>query len=89
MLLDISMCQQMLFGNFVPDCVRSNLRGAKFFGAHAPDPPSRHTCLRMRERAFACYYHLATILFLPPQLKILYETLLHHMEETTQQSVGH
>ena len=40
------------------------------------DPPSRHTHLCMRERAFASCYHPATILFFPPpQLKILYETL--------------
>ena len=45
----------------------------------APDPPSRHAHLCVRERAFAHYYHPATTLFPPPlpppQLKILYETL--------------
>ena len=41
-----------------------------------PDPPSRHTHLHVCEHAFTCYYHSATSLFPPPQLKILYETLL-------------
>ena len=40
-----------------------------------PDPPSRHTRLHVRERAFARYYHPATMLF-SPQLKILYATLI-------------
>ena len=40
-----------------------------------PDPSSRHTRLRVRERAFVRYYHPATTMFSPPQLKILYETL--------------
>ena len=40
-----------------------------------PDPSSRHTRLRVRERAFVRYYHSATTMFSPPQLKILYETL--------------
>ena len=47
-------------------CPRSNLRGSKFkfsWGSMPPDPPSRHAHLRMRERAFACYYHPA---FPPP-----------------------
>ena len=41
-----------------------------------PDLPSRHTRISISvcERAFAHYYHPATILF-PPQLKVLYETL--------------
>ena len=71
MLLNISMCLQMLFGNFVPDCVRSNLRGHKFkifMGAMPPDPPSRHT-----------HVSHATIILLPscspPHLRIMYETL--------------
>ena len=46
-----------------------------FLGGMPPDPPSRHAYLCVRERAFTCYYHPATILF-PPQLKILYETLV-------------
>ena len=41
-----------------------------------PDPPSRHASVSMRECAFARYYQPATILFPPPQLKILYATLL-------------
>ena len=41
-----------------------------------PDPPSRHTRLHVCERAFACYYHPATTMFIPSQLKIPYETLL-------------
>ena len=41
-----------------------------------PDPPNRYAHLHVRERAFAHYYHPATILFFPSQLKILYETLL-------------
>ena len=39
-----------LFGKFVPDCIRSNLRGSKFksfLGVMSPDPPSSHACLRM------------------------------------------
>ena len=56
----------MLFGKFVPDFVRSNLRGCKFkifLGEHAPRPPPllgmhAYVC----EHAFACYYHPATIL---------------------------
>ena len=46
MLLNISMCHQNVVWNFVPDCVRSNLRGCKFSwggggggGGHAPRPP--------------------------------------------------
>ena len=42
-LLDISMCHQMVFEKFVPDCIRSNLRGSKFKnfpgGGHALRPP--------------------------------------------------
>ena len=42
-----------------------------------PHPSSRHTRLRVRERAFTRYYHPATILSPPPpQLKILYEILI-------------
>ena len=39
------------------------------------DPPSRHACLHVHERAFTSYYHPATILFPHPQLQlqILYE----------------
>ena len=32
-----------------------------------PDPHSRHARLHVCERAFACYYHHATILFSPTQ----------------------
>ena len=32
-----------------------------------PDPHSRHARLHVCERAFACYYHHATILFFPTQ----------------------
>ena len=45
-----------------------------------PDPPSRHARLRMH--AFTRYYHPATILLPPPQLKILYETLAVSQENT-------
>ena len=42
-LLNLSMCHQSVVWNFVPDCVRNNLRGCKlkFFvgGVHAPKPP--------------------------------------------------
>ena len=76
----IIVLSQVLNNNLVPDCIRSHLRGSKFkifLGRHAP---STHTSLRVRERAFAHYYHPATILFPPPpppsQLKILYETLV-------------
>ena len=41
-----------------------------------PDPPSRHTCLHVREHAFARYYHPATTMFSLSHLKILYETLV-------------
>ena len=71
MLLNMSICYQMLFGNFVPDCIRSNLRGSKlkiFLQGILPDPSSRHARLLY-----------ATIILLPscfpPHLKILYETL--------------
>ena len=47
-----------------------------------PDPPSRHTFLHVRERAFARYYHPATMLF-PPQLKILYATLILPSSQVT------
>ena len=57
----------------LPDCVSSNLRGSKF--KIFVGPPSRHVYFCTHERAFARYYHLATILP-PPQLKILYEILL-------------
>ena len=33
-----------------------------------PDPPSRHACVK-HEHAFMRYYHLATILFPPPNSK--------------------
>ena len=39
------------------------------------DSPSRHARLCMCEHAFAHYYHPATILFFPPQLKILYDCM--------------
>ena len=65
------MVIKMLFGKFVPDCVRSNLRGSKFSwggggggggeGGMSPDPPSRHACESVRGHAFARYYHPATI----------------------------
>ena len=54
----------MLFGKFVPDFVRSNLKGSEFnWGGMPPDPPSRHERLRVCERAFARYYHPATAAF--------------------------
>ena len=59
-LLDISMCHQMVFEKFVPDCVRSNLRGSKFKnfpGGTCPQTPLVGTCVSD---------HPATILFLPP-----------------------
>ena len=71
----IIVLSQVLNNNLVPDCIRSNLRGSKFnrtplVGTHGY---TVHVC----DRAFARYYHPATILFLPPpQLKILYETLI-------------
>ena len=55
---------------FVPDCIRSNLRGSKFGkkggGDMPPDP-------LVAMHAYAHYYSPATILL--PQLKIQYETL--------------
>ena len=60
---------QVLSNNLVPDCVRSNLNSKVSWGRGdmPPDPPSRHTHLHVCERAFARYYHPATILFpLPP-----------------------
>ena len=70
----------MLFGKFVPDCIRSNLRGSKFKiflggGGMPPDPPSSHTLLRVREGAFTRCYHPVSPPP-PPQLKILYETIV-------------
>ena len=53
----------------------------------APPLPSRHAHLYVRECAFTCYYHPATILF-PPQLKILYETLTCH-QERIERAVSH
>ena len=38
------------------------------WGSMPPDPPSRHTHLHVRERAFARYYHPVTMLF-PPNSK--------------------
>ena len=74
---------QALNNNFVPDCIRSNLRGSKIQnfsgrggGGMLPDPPSRHTHIHVCECDFAHYHHHATTPFPPtPQLKILYETL--------------
>ena len=44
---------------FVPDCVRSNLRGPKFkvflVGGGGGHNPSRYTRLSTCEHAFACY----------------------------------
>ena len=74
---------QMLFGKFVPDCVRSYLRGSKFkvfLGGACPQTPIVGT------HTYACVSVLShtTIILLPscsppppppPQLKILYETL--------------
>ena len=61
----------MLFGQFVPDCVGSNLRGAKFKtfpkGIY-PQTPLVGT------HAYATIILLPSC-FTPPQLKILYETL--------------
>ena len=63
----------MLFGKFVPDCIRSDLRRSKFKiflgGGMPPDPPSSHACLHML--LSSCYHPVSP----PPQLKILYETL--------------
>ena len=64
----IIVLSQVLNNNLVLDCVRSNLRGSKFkifLGGKPPDPPGRHTCLHVHERAFTHYYHPATILFPP------------------------
>ena len=70
----------MLFGKFVPDCVRNNLRGSKlkiFLGGGA--------CPRTLLVGTHAYVHVSmlsytTIILLPsyfppPQLKILDETL--------------
>ena len=61
----------MLFGKFVPDCVRSNLRGSKFkIFLGGPQTPLVAT------HAYARYHHPGTIdLVSFPQLKIVYETL--------------
>ena len=60
----------MSFGKFVADCVRSNLRASKLKiflggGGTPPDPLV----------GFTRYYHPA-VSHPPPQLKILFETLL-------------
>ena len=72
----------MLFGKFVPDCVRSNLNFPK--GVMPSDPPSSYTHLRMLLSSCplhppSSYAHLRMLLSScppPPQLKILYETLV-------------
>ena len=58
---------KMLFGKFISDCIRNNLRGSNkiFLGGMPPDHPSRHAHLCMCKRAFTCYYYPATILFPP------------------------
>ena len=74
MLLNISMCHQNVVWKYVPDCVRSNLKGCKFK-------------IFLGEGGGACVSH-ATIILLPsPQLKILYETL--HLGMTTDKISSH
>ena len=66
MLLDISMCHQNVVW------VRSNLRESKFkIFLEGTCPQTSLVAMHV----YAHYYHPATILFPPPQLKILYETL--------------
>ena len=55
----------------------------------APDAPSSHSSLHVREHAFAHYYHPATILFTPPQLKILYEILIEMLHVQLIFSIRH
>ena len=62
----------MLFGKFVPDCVRSNLRGSKFkifFGGACPQTPLVGMHAYARVNMLSRYYHPATILFPPPNSK--------------------
>ena len=77
MLLDII---KILFGKFVPDCVRSYLRGSKFKiflgGGGCPQTP----LVGMHTYACVSVPSHTTIILLPscflPQFKILYETLI-------------
>ena len=60
-----------MFGKFVPDSIRSNLRGSKFkifVGWACPQAPLVGMYAFAHECAFARYFHPATILFppLPP-----------------------
>ena len=68
----------MLFEKFVPDCIRSNLRGSKFkifLGGACPQTSLVGTHAYLRVSVLSD----TTIILLPscfsPQLKILYETL--------------
>ena len=78
----IIVLSQVLNNNLVPDCIRSNLRGPKFkifLGEHASDHPSRHAHLHVY---MSVLLHTTIILLPsrsppPPQLKILYETLMY------------
>ena len=62
MLLDVI---KMLFGKFVPDCIRSNLRVKIFLRVLPPDLPSRHARLCVCGHALTRHYHPATVLFFP------------------------
>ena len=59
-ILKLSMVLSQVNNNLVPDC---NMRGSKLKiswgggGGMSPDPPSRHTRLRVCESAFTRYYH--------------------------------
>ena len=82
----------MLFGKFVPGCIRSNLRGSKFKifwgGGGEGYAPSTHTCLRML--LSSCYHPvsppnskscmkpwtLLLLLLLPPLLPFFFLPLL-------------
>ena len=75
LILRVTVCViKMLLGQFVPNCVRSNLRGSKFkiYLGGMPPPPSRHACLHTL--LSSCYHPI------PPPPPHLYETLipLHH-----------
>ena len=73
----------MLVGEFVPDCVRSNLRGSKFtifLGGVCPQTPligtHTYTCVSVLPHVtIILLYHCV----FPLQLKILYENLHSHM----------
>ena len=78
MLLDIGMCHQNIVWKAHPRLHHKQSERIVFLGVGEggmpQNPPSRYTRLCVHERAFACYYHPATILFSPPNSKSYMKT---------------